>query len=85
MGGDSNYVEVGVTWAVSAKNALKNSRFLPNQSVFGKNPYFLSACTDLLLALDDRKASEIVAENLNTLHSTRKKLSKNKNFLKHHT
>ena len=80
MGGDSNYVEVAVTWAVSAKNALKNSRFLPNQSVFGKNPYFPSACTDLQLALDDRKASEIVAENLNALHSTRKKLIKNESF-----
>lgn len=80
MGGDSNYVEVAVTWAVSAKNALKNSRFLPNQSVFGQNLYFPSACTDLLLALDDKKASEIVAENLNALHLTRKKLIKNENF-----
>ena len=80
MAGDSNYVEVAVTWAVSAKNALKNSRFLPNQSVFGQNPYFPSACTDLLLALDDKKASEIVAENLNALHLTRKKLIKNENF-----
>ena len=69
-----------MTWAVSAKNALKNSRFLPNQSVFGQNPYFPSACTDLLLALDDKKASEIVAENLNALHLTRKKLIKNENF-----
>lgn len=80
MGGDSNYVEVAVTWAVSAKNALKNSRFLPNQSVFGQNPYFPSACTDLLLALDDKKGNEIVAENLNALHLTRKKLIKNENF-----
>ena len=80
MGGDSNYVEVAVTWAVSAKNALKNSRFLPNQSVFGQNPYFPSACTDLLLALDDKKRNEIVAENLNALHLTRKKLIKNENF-----
>ena len=63
-------LEVALAWAVSAKNALQNLHgFSPNQVVFGRNPNFLH---DILLALEAKTNSEIVAENLNAMHSAKK-------------
>ena len=66
-------LEVALAWAVSAKNALQNLHgFSSNQLVFGRNPNFPSVLHDLLPALEAKTNSEIVAENLNAMHSARK-------------
>lgn len=63
-------LDVAAAWSVSAKIVLKNiTRFSSNQLVFDKNPNFSGVCTDSLLALQPRSFNDIVAENLNTLHS----------------
>ena len=83
-------LQLAVSWAVSAKNSLKNVHgFSPNQLVFGKNPNFPNVCDDLLPALENKTTSEIVAKNLNALHQARQNYiksepsSKIKQALKH--
>ena len=72
-------VEVALTWAISAKNALANVYgFSPNQLVYGRNPNFPSVLIDKLPALDEVSnnngdiASKMLLENLNALHSARR-------------
>ena len=66
-------LELCVAWAVSAKNALKNIHgYSPNQLVFGKNPNYPCAENDELPALENRSTSQLVADNLNVLHSARR-------------
>ena len=65
-------LQLVVSWAVSAKNLLKNVHDLsPNQLVFAKNPNFSNISDDLLPALENKTTSEIVAKNLNSLHQAR--------------
>ena len=72
-------LDVAAAWSVSAKIVLKNiTRFSSNQLVFGKNPNFSGVCTDSLLASQPRSFNDIVAENLNTLHSARNNFIKMK-------
>ena len=59
-------------WAVSANNVLKNVHgYSPNQLVFGKNNNHPCAENGKLPALENRTSSQIVADNLNTLHAAR--------------
>lgn len=65
-------LEMAVAWAVSAKNSLKNVHgYSPNQLVFGRNTNHPCAENDKLPALENKTSSQIVADNLNTLHSAR--------------
>ena len=66
-------LDVAVTWAVSAKNALANVYgYSPNMLVFGRNPNFPSVLHDKLPALDHSTASKVLLDNLNAMHSARK-------------
>ena len=63
-------IDQAVAWSVSAKNSLSNiSGFSPNQLVFGYNPNSPSVLNDYLPALEGISSSEIVANNLNALHT----------------
>ena len=65
-------VDIALAWAVSARNALANSAgFSPNQLVFGFNPIIPTVFSDDPPALEKVSASEIVRENLNSLHQAR--------------
>ena len=76
-------LQLAVSWAVSAKNSLKNVHgFSPNQLVFGKNPNFPNVCDDLLPALENKTTSEIVAQNLNALHFARQNYMKSESSSK---
>ena len=76
-------LQLAVSWAVSAKNSLKNVHgFSPNQLVFGKNPNFPNICDDLLPALENKTTSEIVAKNLNALHQARQNCVKSESSTK---
>ena len=56
-------------WAVSAKNSLRNNNgFSANQLVFSKNLNYPTMETDLPPALENKTPSELVLENLNSLH-----------------
>ena len=49
-------LQLAISWAVSAKNSLKNVHgFSQNQLVFGKNLNFPNVCDDLLPALENEK------------------------------
>ena len=70
-------LEIALAWAVSAKNSLKNVYgFSPNQLVFGKNPNHPNVCDNKLPALEGKTTSEIVADNLNAMHSARQQYLK---------
>ena len=66
--------ELALSWAVSAKSSLQNVYgFSPNQLVFRRNPNFPSMLTDKRPALlKGESHSEMVASNLNAMHSARK-------------
>ena len=65
--------EVALAWAVSAKNALQNNGgFSPNQLVFGRNINTPSVLTDRPPALTSDTSSDIMRDNLNAIHSSRK-------------
>ena len=64
--------ETAVAWAVSAKNSMTNNNgFYLNQLVFSKNYDYPTIETDLSPALENKTSSELVQENLNSLHSPR--------------
>ena len=66
-------IEVALSWAVCAKNALQNvNGFSPNQLVFGRNPNFPCVLHDKPPALEGQTCSEVVADNLNAMHTVRK-------------
>ena len=65
-------LQLAISWAVSAKNRLKNVHgFSPNQLVWGENPNFPNICDDLSPALENKTTSETVTKNLNALHWAR--------------
>ena len=62
-------------WCVNAKNSLQNVHgFSPYQLVFGQNPVLPRPLNNRPPALEDphTRSTEIVKENLNAQHSTRK-------------
>ena len=66
-------LDTALSWAVCAKNSLHNSKgFSPNQLVFGYNPNLPSVLHNKLPALENTSCSEMIADNLNALHSARK-------------
>ena len=72
------YTLVNATcWAVSAKNALANvNGYSPNQLVFGKNPNYPSVLTSDLPGLEEWNNSDILRENLNLMHESRREFIK---------
>ena len=65
--------DVALAWAVSAKNALQNhGGFSPNQLVFGRNINTPSVLIDRTPALTTVTSSDIIRDNLNAIHSSRK-------------
>ena len=69
----TNYpIDVIVTWAVSAKNALYNCfGFSSNQLVFGKYLHYPSILLDKAPALEGKTSSESIANHLNAMHAAR--------------
>ena len=69
---NSNNYSVGIIVLLlllcSAKNAVNNYGFSPNQLLFGKNPNFPSVLIDKLPALEGKTSSEIIASHLNAMH-----------------
>ena len=66
-------LELALSWAVCSKNALHNvNGFSPNQLVFGYNPNVPTVLVNKLPALEGVSTSEVVASNLNAMHSARK-------------
>ena len=66
-------VDIALHWAVAAKNSLTNVYgFSPNVLVFGRNPNYPSAFLNKPPANNTTCVSEIVAQNLNAMHSARK-------------
>ena len=64
-------LSIALSLAVSAKNSLKNVHgFSPNQLVFGLNPNLPNNMDSKLP--EGKTSSEIVAQNLNAMHSARK-------------
>ena len=65
-------LELALSWAVAAKNSLKNvNGFSPNQLVFRGNPNYPTALNSKLPALEGKSSSEIVASNINAMHAAR--------------
>ena len=70
-------LNVALSWAVHARNALHNNKgFSPNQLVFGHIPVLPNVLSDSLPSLEFR-SSQIVADNLNAMHSARVELLRN--------
>lgn len=68
-------LEMVLAWEVSARNTLSNYFvFSPNQLVFGHNPGLIYSYINN--PLERTPASEIVRDNLNTLHVARKEFQK---------
>ena len=66
-----------LAWPASTKNALQNyGGYSSNQLVFGTYANLTSVITDLTPASESFTSSDIVRQNLNVLHDTRK------NFIK---
>ena len=71
-------VRTAVAWAVAARNSLHNfSGYSPNQLVFGYNPSLPNVMSGAAPALEARTNSELIADNLNAMHSARKDLESN--------
>ena len=65
-------LELALSWAVTPKNSPQDvCGFSPNQLVFRRNPYFPNTLTDKPPALEGKTHSEMVASNLNAMHSAR--------------
>ena len=70
-------IETALAWAVCAKNCLQNvNGYSPNQLVLGRNVNLPSVAHDKLPALEHPTHSDMVRENLNTMHKARE------NFIK---
>ena len=66
-------LELALCWAVNAKNALTNvAGFSPFQLVLGTNPRLPSNLTNDAPAISQVSTSQVIRENLNTLHAARK-------------
>ena len=68
-------IDIAIAWACNAKNSLNNVfGFSPYQLVFGKNPTVPSILEyQNLPSLNSHTSSQIVAENLQAMHTARKK------------
>ena len=65
-------LELTLSWAVAAKNSLKNViGFSPNQLVFGEKPNYPTDLNSKLLTLEGKSSSEVVASNINAMHAAR--------------
>ena len=63
-------VQVALSWAVAARNALQNyNGFSPNQLVFGRNPAIPNVLECEPPALETVTSSMIVADNLNAMNA----------------
>ena len=72
--------ETALAWAVSAANSLQNRNgFAPNQLVLGKNVVLPSVLSSELPALEEKTSSDLVRENLDALHASRKNFIKAEN------
>ena len=70
MAEQSCSLEVAGAWAISTKNSLQNvHEFSPNQLVFGSNQNFPNVMNNAPTASEGKTTSQIVAENLNAMHS----------------
>ena len=65
--------EIALQWAINAKNSLSNVHgFSPYQLVLGNNPKLPSVLSDKPPAfLSDQKVSQILEDNLKSLHAAR--------------
>lgn len=64
------------------KNSLTNNNgFSPNQLVFSKTPNYPTIEIDLPPALENKTSSELIQENLNSLHSTQENFIKVEHML----
>lgn len=76
-------LDIALAWAVSAKNSLLNVHgYSPNQLVFGKNPNYPCVISNYPPALEGRSISEVVASNLNAMHSARENFIRNESSSK---
>ena len=65
-------LELTLSWAVAAKNSLKNANgFSPNQLVLRGNPNYPTVLNLKLPALEEKSFSEVVASNINAIHAAR--------------
>ena len=65
-------LETALAWALSAKNSLQSFYgFSPNQLVFRRNPNLPSVLVYDPPALEGTSCSQMIADNLNTLHRAR--------------
>ena len=68
---------VALSWTVSAKNCLKSVHgFSLNQLTFGRNPNISNVFDNAVPALQGRTLRELVASNLNAMHTTRQHYAK---------
>ena len=66
-------LDMALTWAMSAKNALQNcGGYSSNQLVFGRNVNMPTVLEDKLPALESNTSSHTIRKNLEALHSARK-------------
>ena len=71
-------IEIALAWAIAARNSLHNfGGFSPNQLVFGYNPSIPNVSDSQPPMLSLRTNSQIVADNLNAMHSARKTFVEN--------
>jgi transposase InsO family protein len=71
-------MDQAIGWAVCAKNALANvNGYSPNQLVFGWNINIPTCLNSQAPALEGVSTSEIVAKNLNAIHTARKSFIEN--------
>ena len=65
-------IDIALHWSVAAKNSLTNVYgYSPNVLVFGRNPNYPSVFLNKPPANNTTCVSEIVAQNLNAMHSAR--------------
>ena len=65
-------LEMATMWSVCAHNSLANIHgFTPFQLVFGRNPVLPSLQVDRPPALDSENTSDMVRNNLNSMHAAR--------------
>jgi hypothetical protein len=71
-------LKIALVWGVSARNSLQNCyRYSPNQLVFSSNLSFPNFYNGNPTVLEERTASEIVADNLKAMHSVSVEFLKN--------
>jgi transposase InsO family protein len=71
-------IDTALSWAVASRNALQNCHgYSPNQLVFGYNPSLPNVYDGDLPMLEKRSSSQVVADNLNAMHSARIDFLKN--------